>query len=65
MLIASIIHPKRSPRRRVELFGILYEFLPKTDKAGQTHYVADVSAEAAACLLERDNYYKFGHGQPA
>lgn len=68
MKIGSKIRPRNGKARRVEVHGHLYVFAATPDKAGNTHFVADVPNEQhAETFLGSGDFYAFSkdHEQQA
>lgn len=66
MKIASRIKPRNGQPRAVHVNEHLYLFAPTKDKAGDTHYVADVAdPDHAAILLGSEHFYELGKDQQA
>lgn len=64
MKIGSHIKPRNGTARRVPLFGSEYVFKPEKDKAGATHFVAEVSnPDHAEVLLKNGAFYAFDKSQ--
>jgi hypothetical protein len=61
MKIASHAHPRDGRARIHTVHGIRYVFAPEQDRAGVTHFVAEVSnADHAELFIRSGGFYPFG-----